>query len=49
MRRNRKYMGHVEKAMGVMLIGFALLIATNSIAFIAEAMIRWFPAFATIG
>lgn len=49
MQRNRRYMGHVEKAMGVMLIVFALLIATNSIAFIAEAMIRWFPGFATIG
>ncbi len=48
-QRHRHRLGHVEKAMGVVLIVFALLIATNSIAFIAEAMIRWFPAFATIG
>lgn len=48
-QRNRRYLGHVEKAMGAMLIVFAVLIATNSIVYIADAMIRWFPAFATIG
>lgn len=40
--RNRKYLGHVEKLMGVMLIVFALLIATNSVTYIADFMIRNF-------
>ncbi len=37
--RNRRLMGYVEKAMGVMLIVFALLIATNSINLIAQWLI----------
>ncbi|MFU8882566.1 MAG: cytochrome c biogenesis CcdA family protein [Rhodobacterales bacterium] len=49
MQRNRKYLGHVEKVMGVMLIIFAVLIATNAVNMIADAMIRWFPGFMTIG
>lgn len=49
MQRNRKYLGHVEKAMGVMLILFAVLIATNSVSAIADFMIRVFPGFATVG
>ncbi len=49
MGRNRKYLGHVEKVMGVMLILFAILIATGSVNLIADAMIRWFPVFGTIG
>ncbi|WP_212523419.1 cytochrome c biogenesis protein CcdA [Actibacterium sp. MT2.3-13A] len=49
MQRNRKYLGHVEKAMGVMLIVFAILIATNSVSYIADFMIRIFPDSATIG
>lgn len=49
MRRNRRYMKHVEKAMGVMLILFGVLIATNSLIYIGEALIRWFPVFQTIG
>lgn len=49
MQRNRRYLGHVEKAMGVMLVLFAVLIATNSITYIAEAMIRWFPGFTGLG
>lgn len=40
--RNRRYLGFVEKAMGVMLIVFALLIATNSVNYIADFMIRNF-------
>ncbi|MBD3763809.1 MAG: cytochrome c biogenesis protein CcdA [Rhodobacterales bacterium] len=40
--RNRKYLGHVEKVMGAMLILFAVLIATNSVSIIAEVMIRNF-------
>ena len=49
MQRNRKYLGHVEKVMGVMLIVFAVLIATNAVNLIADAMIRWFPGFMSIG
>ncbi|MDO5657654.1 MAG: cytochrome c biogenesis protein CcdA [Paracoccus sp. (in: a-proteobacteria)] len=40
--RNRRYLGHVEKVMGVMLIVFALLIATNSVNLIAQWMIENF-------
>ncbi|MFN6978222.1 MAG: cytochrome c biogenesis CcdA family protein [Gemmobacter sp.] len=42
--RNRRYLGIVEKAMGVMLLVFAALIATDSVALIAEfllATINW--------
>ncbi|ARE41564.1 sulfur oxidation V protein [Rhodovulum sp. P5] len=49
MQRNRKYLGHVEKAMGVMLILFAVLIATNSVSYIAEFMINNVPWFSTVG
>ena len=48
-QRNRKYLGHVEKAMGVMLILFGVLIATNSVAYIAQFMIEHVPWFTTIG
>ncbi|AFO87245.1 cytochrome C biogenesis protein CcdA [Phaeobacter inhibens] len=47
--RHRAAFAWVEKGMGVMLIVFAVLIATGSVHYIAEAMIRWFPAFASIG
>lgn len=40
--RHRALMGHVEKAMGVMLILFGVLIATNSVNRIADWMIRNF-------
>lgn len=49
MQRNRKYMQYVEKVMGIMLIVFAILIVTGSVNVIADAMIRWFPAFGRIG
>jgi cytochrome c-type biogenesis protein len=49
MNRNRKYMGLVEKIMGVMLIVFAILIATNSVNYIANFMIKYVPWFSTIG
>ena len=49
MQRNRKYLGHVEKAMGIMLIIFALLIATNSMNIIANFMLEWVPWFQNIG
>jgi cytochrome c-type biogenesis protein len=48
-QRNRRFMPYVEKAMGVMLIVFAILILTNSVTVIADAMIRWFPSFSTLG
>ncbi|MEZ5911443.1 MAG: hypothetical protein R3D84_03755 [Paracoccaceae bacterium] len=37
--RNRRYMGYVEKVMGVMLIVFAILIATNSVGLISQFLI----------
>lgn len=40
--RNRKYLGLVEKAMGVMLILFAILIATNRVNMIAAWLIENF-------
>ena len=46
--RNRRALGYVEKAMGVMLIGFAILIATNTVNLIADWMIRNFDWSATI-
>ena len=35
--------------MGVMLILFAVLIVTGGVQLIADAMIRWFPSFTTLG
>lgn len=49
MQRHRAKLGHVEKAMGAMLILFAVLIATNSLTYIADWMIRNVPWFVTIG
>ncbi len=46
--RNRRYIGYVEKAMGVMLIVFAILIATDSVAYIAEFMLANFSWDATL-
>ncbi|RCW23928.1 cytochrome c-type biogenesis protein [Ciceribacter lividus] len=40
--RHRALMGHVEKLMGLMLIIFGILIATNSVNLIADALIRNF-------
>ena len=40
--RHRRQLGHVEKAMGVMLIVFALLIATNSVNLISQFLIDHF-------
>lgn len=45
--RNRRLMGYVEKAMGLMLILFALLIVTNTVNVIAQWMIDNF-SWATI-
>jgi len=49
MQRKRKYLGYVEKVMGVMLILFATLIATNSMNYIANFMLEYIPWFSTIG
>ncbi len=46
--RNRKYLGHVEKLMGAMLILFAVLIATNTVNLIAAWMIETFDWSATL-
>ena len=39
----------VEKAMGVLLILFGILIATDSINYIAQWMIETFPIFMSLG
>jgi len=49
MGRNRKYLPYVEKAMGAMLILFAVLIATNGVNLIAQFMIEWFPGLSSVG
>ena len=49
MRRNQKFLPWVEKIMGAMLILFAVLIATNSVNYIANLMIEYVPWFSTIG
>ena len=46
--RHRALMGYVEKAMGVMLIVFGLLIATNSVNIIADWLIRHFDWSSTL-
>jgi cytochrome c-type biogenesis protein len=43
MQRHREKLKYTEKAIGVMLVLFAILIATNSVRFIADAMLRLFP------
>lgn len=49
MHRNRKYLPYVEKVMGVMLLVFAVLIATNTVNRIADVMIRYVPGFGGLG
>lgn len=49
MQRNRKYLGYVEKLMGALLILFAILIATNTVSWIAQWMIETFPSFSKVG
>tara|TARA_R110002124_G_scaffold11573_6_gene54863 strand:+ start:12416 stop:13153 length:738 start_codon:yes stop_codon:yes gene_type:complete len=48
-QRNRRYMGHIEKVMGGMLILFAVLIATNTVNLIAQWMIETFPGLTSLG
>jgi cytochrome c-type biogenesis protein len=49
MGRFRKHLGTVEKAMGLLLILFGVLIATNSINYIAFWLLETFPVFMRIG
>ncbi|WP_417720866.1 cytochrome c biogenesis CcdA family protein [Salipiger sp.] len=49
LQRNRKYLGHAEKVMGVMLIVFAILIATDSVNLISTWMIETFPGITSLG
>ncbi|MGH1367341.1 MAG: cytochrome c biogenesis CcdA family protein [Maritimibacter sp.] len=49
MAKNRKYMPLVEKVMGVMLIVFAILIATGSVNVISNWLIETFPVFGRMG
>lgn len=49
MARFRRHLGLVEKIMGVLLLVFGLLIATNSINIIAQWMLDYIPWFSTIG
>ena len=49
MSRFRRHLGLVEKAMGVFLIVFGLLIATNSMNYIAQWMLELVPSFGRIG
>ena len=49
MARFRKHLGLIEKLMGVLLILFGILIATNSINIIAQWMLEHIPWFSTIG
>ena len=49
LQRNRQYLAQVERVMGVMLIVFAILIATNSVNYIAQWMIEVMPVFGTLG
>ncbi|MDE3080763.1 MAG: sulfite exporter TauE/SafE family protein [Paracoccaceae bacterium] len=46
--RYRRSLGYVERAMGVMLIVFALLIVTNSVNYISDFLIRHFNWEATV-
>lgn len=49
MHKFRRHLGVIEKVMGVMLIIFGLLIATNSVNYIAQWMLEVFPNFGTMG
>ena len=49
MQRHRSKMAYVERIMGVMLIVFAVLIATNSVNYIGQWMLETFPFFGRLG
>ena len=44
----RRYLPWVERFMGLLLLIFALLIATDSVNYIAQWMLEKFPAFQNI-
>lgn len=48
-QRFRKHLGLVEKLMGLFLIIFGVLIATNSVSIIAQWMLEHIPWFSAIG
>ena len=45
----RRHLGKVEKAMGVFLVAFGLLIGTNTLSYIAYWMLEIYPSFGTLG
>ncbi len=49
LERHRQWMPRVEKAMGVLMIVFAVLIATGSMNVISNWLIQTFPAFTRLG
>ena len=49
MHKFRRHLGTIEKVMGAMLIIFGLLIATNSVNYIAQWMLEVFPNFGPKG
>ena len=49
MSRHRAKLAYVEKAMGVMLIVFAILIATGWLSYLADFLIRVMPSSGTLG
>jgi cytochrome c-type biogenesis protein len=49
MARHRAKLAYVEKAMGVMLIVFAILIATNTLSYIADFLIKTMPSITSLG
>jgi cytochrome c-type biogenesis protein len=48
-QRHRAKLNKAEKVMGALLILFAILIATDSVNIISNAMIQWVPAFGALG
>ena len=49
MHRFRKHLPIVEKLMGLLLITFGILIATNAVSYIAQWLLETFPVFMSIG
>lgn len=49
MQKFRRHLPKIEKAMGLLLVLFGVLIATNSINYIAQWMLETFPVFMQIG
>ena len=47
--RNRARLAHVEKIMGAMLVLFAILIGTNTVEYLAFAMLEWLPWLGRLG